>query len=242
MKISATFNNENISLSGPGDSLNEVKSRLSVDGIECRWAHVHALFHRGEEMRGVLEQTLRDSETRDISFPDWNSLHSPVRAVTDGDPWIPGSSRSHCLAEAALRSIFNDQVNWRSTSQKMGDSLCDRFKCDSDARYRILGFGPGSRSLLQFAKELSLQNQLEVIDNVADSLKSPSGEDIAIVGLSVNYPGGRGQKQFWDLLAEGTNVVSEVSESPESDAVVKVDLSLTQDPHRSQNLGLMILV
>lgn len=227
MKISATFNNGNISLSGHGNSLNEVKSRLSVDGIECRWAHVHALFHRGEEMQGVLDQTLRDIKTREINFPDWNSLHSPVRAVTDGDPWIPGSSRSHCLAEAALRSIFNDQVDWRSTSQKMGDSLCDRFKCDSDARYRILGLGPGSRSLLQFAKELSLQDRLEVIDNVADSLKSASGDDIAIVGLSVNYPGAQGQKQFWDLLAEGTNVVSEVSESQEPNTAGRFGLTVT---------------
>lgn len=242
MKISAIFNNENISLSGPGDSLNEVKSRLSVDGIECRWAHVHALFHRGEEMQAVLEQTLRDIETREIKFPDWRSLHSPVRAVTDGDPWIPGSSHGRCLAEAALRSIFNDQVDWKSTSQKMGDSLRDRFKCDSDARYRILGFGPGSRPLLQFARELFIQNRLEVIDNVADSMKSASGDDIAIVGLSVNYPGAQGQKQFWDLLAEGTNVVSEVSEPQESNTAGRVGLTLTRNPHRSQNLGLMILV
>lgn len=221
MKISAIFNNENTSLSGHGNSLTEVKSRLSVDGIECRWAHVHALFHRGEEMRGVLEQTLRDIDTRGIKFPDWNSLHSPVRAATDGDLWIPGSSRSHCLVEAALRSIFNDQVDWRSTSQKMGDSLCNRFRCDSDAKYRILGFGPGSRSLLQFARELSIQHRLEVIDNVAGSMKSASGDDIAIVGLSVNYPGAKGQKQFWHLLAEGTNVASEVSESQESNAAAE---------------------
>lgn len=213
VKISAIFSNGNISLSGHGPDLHDAKSRLSADGIECRWAHVHALFHRGKEMQGVFEQTLRDIETRGIKFPDWKALHSPVRAVTDGEHWMPGSSSSQRLVDVALRSIFNDQVDWRSTSLQIIDKILTRSEYDSDTRYRILGFGPGSRSLLQFARDLSTSAPLEVIDTVSDSLKTTSGEDIAIVGLSVNYPGGKGLTQFWDLLAEGTSVVSEVSEA-----------------------------
>lgn len=164
-------------------------------------------------MQAVLEKTSRDIETREIKFPDWKSLHSPVRAVTDGDHLMPGPSSHQRLVDVVLRSIFNDQVDWRLTSHQLSDSLLNRFRCDPDARYRILGFGPGSRSLLQFARDLSPLDRLEVIDNVADSLKSTSGEDIAIVGLSVNYPGAKGVQKFWDLLAEGTSVVSEVSEA-----------------------------
>ena len=50
-----------------------------------------------------------------------------------------------------------------------------------------------------------------VIDNLAESLAQPAQDDIAIVGLSVNFPGAKGQEQFWQLLASGLSTVAEVS-------------------------------
>ena len=117
-----------------------------------------------------------------------------------------------CLLEEALRSIFIEKVDWLGTSANIRASIKDRLQGDSSAAYRIIGLGPGSRSLLESLKGDFIHPGLKVVDNFAESLALPAPDDIAVVGLSVNFPGAKGQEQFWQLLSAGVNAVTEVSE------------------------------
>ena len=213
VQISAIFNDETMSLSGCGSSLRSIKTYLKAHSVECRWAHVHALYHRGLEMKKAMEATICDAERRKISFPSWKALHSPIRSVADGKlmsptPSLPPGSGSPL--EEALHSIFIEKVNWRGASTNMRASIRDRLQGDSSASYRVVGIGTGSRSLLHSFRVDPLHPRLRVVDNLAESLSLPAQDDNAVVGLSVNFPGAKGQEQFWQLLTKGVNTVTGV--------------------------------
>ncbi len=202
-----------MSLSGPHTSLQAIKTYLKTKSIDCRWAHVHAFYHGGPEMEVLLRQTMTDVERRKISFPTWQSLHAAVRSVTHGGYFrslSPGSGEQTSILEEALRSIFIETVDWRRASINLANSINTRLQTDSSARHRILGFGPGSRSLTQALGSDLLEPHVQVVDNFAESLALPAPDDIAIVGLSVNFPGGRGQEQLWETLQGAISTVTEV--------------------------------
>jgi hypothetical protein len=162
-------------------------------------------------MEETLRLTIKDTERRKIKFPTWESLQVPLRSAADGvrrDAEL--NSRRHTLLETALRSIFVDKVDWRNSSENLQESLHSLLARDSAAKIRILGLGPGSRSLVHSLKDLPNQPNVETVDNWAEYLSQPSPDDIAIVGLSVNYPGSKGQDKFWDTLYKAKSTVSEV--------------------------------
>lgn len=162
-------------------------------------------------MENIFKSTLNDAKRRGIQFPAWESLHIPLRSAANGMCMSPKfASRSESLLEAAIRSIFVDMVDWRTAEAHMHAFLSSNLDRDSAAKFRILGFGPGSGSLVHFAKDLPLHPRLEVVENYADSLAHPAADDIAIIGLSVNYPEAKRQDHFWDLLENGRNTVCEV--------------------------------
>ncbi|AEO59633.1 polyketide synthase [Thermothelomyces thermophilus ATCC 42464] len=225
VRISAVFSDVALSLSGDAADLQRVKTYLEGRSIECRWAHIHALYHGGSKSKRAVDATLSDAARRNIAFPGRKSLHASVISAADGahmgsgsdsaaaDPGGPEETKTNILLERALRNIFIDTVDWKGTSAGLRASILDRLEGDSSAAYRIIGVGPGSRSLLDPFRGDSAHPGLGVIDNLAESLAQPAQDDIAIVGLSVNFPGAKGQEQFWQLLASGLSTVAEIPPS-----------------------------
>ncbi|KAL2018289.1 hypothetical protein VTK56DRAFT_993 [Thermocarpiscus australiensis] len=213
VRISAVFSDTALSLSGHGIDLQNIKAFLNARSVECRWAHIHALYHRDSpQSEAAVRTILSDVERRKITFPGLESLHAPVLSSADGRHMSPNPSTpltSTGLLEQALRNIFTERVDWKRTSTKLRDSITTRLRGDSSAAYRIIGLGPGSRSLLEPLQGSSPLPGLIVVDDSAMYL-APAPDDIAVIGLSINVPGAKGQQQFWQLLSGGVSTVTEI--------------------------------
>ena len=51
---------------------------------------------------------------------------------------------------------------------------------------------------------------LEKMQSELDAIKSAQTEPIAIIGMSCRFPGANNQEEFWKLLRNGMDMVTEV--------------------------------
>ncbi|KAI1145212.1 hypothetical protein F4825DRAFT_474651 [Nemania diffusa] len=209
VQISAIFDNDIHSLSGPGKILADFRSTMIPSSIQCRTAHVHGFYHGGSRMVGVVEQVLRDVKRRNINFPTWDALHAPLRSSTTGDRMIKGIS-CRSLLETVLSSIFVEVCNWKKTRENLFEEAFKYLEHDPNARYRLLCVGPGTRSLLQVAP---IHNQLNVVGSVPELAGDDMDDMIAIVGTSINYPGANCMEQLWDVLEKAQCTASKIPSS-----------------------------
>ncbi|RYP83572.1 hypothetical protein DL769_001326 [Monosporascus sp. CRB-8-3] len=84
----------------------------------------------------------------------------------------------------ALCSIFVDRVDWR-----------------------------GAESLLGAPSDIVTHHNIAIAGNILDFAADVTADSIAIVGLSANYPSGKGVAQFWETLEQGKSAVSEIPKS-----------------------------
>ncbi|KAI1372052.1 hypothetical protein F4677DRAFT_278704 [Hypoxylon crocopeplum] len=209
LRVSAIFDDDVLSLTGPDPILEEFRSRIIPPNIQCRVAHVHGYYHGGTRMEGVVEELLSDIKRRHIDFPTWDMLRAPVRLSTTGTSMTTGVD-CQSLLETAIRSIFVDMCDWKRTREELFDEVVRRLEHDLSARSRIICLGPGARSLVQSTKGVSTHTRLEIIRDLSDLGQEDMSESIAIVGLSVNYPSAKGKEEFWDMLEKGKSAVSEI--------------------------------
>ena len=119
-------------------------------------------------------------------------------------------SHSLPLLDTALNSIFVDKVDWSSTYKALLGHLKHGHSGDSEVRYRVLGMGPGAESLVTAPVDMIVNNGIRITGSISDFVTEAFAESIAVVGLSVNYPSGKGRDQFWDMLEQGKSAMSEV--------------------------------
>ncbi|KAK7756912.1 polyketide beta-ketoacyl-synthase [Diatrype stigma] len=200
-------------LSTFGVPVEEIREKLakynSLHG-SCKAAQVHAYYHGGQDMQEVVEQVKNDVQRRHISFPSWESLHVPLRSTLTGKRVSSESSPPLPLLESALHSIFIDQVDWRGTHKRLFDYLEKSVSGDSQVRYRILGLGPGAEPLVGAPADKQVDSSITITGNILDVISVAGGDNIAVVGLSANYPAGKGVEGFWKSLEQGNSAVSEV--------------------------------
>jgi hypothetical protein len=166
-------------------------------------------------MEDILQQTMANIQRRHIAFPTWESLQTPLRITTDGTCvfFDTQGKKGSTLLETALRGIFVDTVQWQDTARALVSSRLQSL--NGGDKVHLIGLGPGSRSLLHFLSSLQLQSSVQshitTTESWVEYLAKPSDDDIAIVGLSVNYPEAENQEDFWELIVNKKNTVCEVS-------------------------------
>ncbi|ROT35234.1 phenolpthiocerol synthesis polyketide synthase ppsA [Sodiomyces alkalinus F11] len=214
LRVSAVFDEDTLSITGLGESLVAFKSVLqaSSDAPTCRWAHVHGFYHGGDAMSVLVKEVLSDVQRHDIKFPDWTSLHAPVRSVATSRHFEPTDDNSSLL-ELACQTIFTHSVDWKQTLNGIIESCSEKLTNDPEADMRLIGLGPSSRSLMQVSKMNAGHPGLRVFRQLADISKDADDDAIAIVGLSVNFPAGKGVDQFWETIREGRTTVTEIPDS-----------------------------
>lgn len=163
-------------------------------------------------MQHTLQNTLDDVERRGIEFPNWDMLHIPLWSATDGLQSSELKTKGKTPLDATLRSIFIDMVDWRTTSKKMLNFHLKNLDTSSTAKVCLTGIGPGSKMLFH-SFQVPKHPNLDMIESWFDYMSLPSSDDIAIVGLSVNYPGGSDIESFWETIKNGISTVQEVSGS-----------------------------
>ncbi|UKZ79308.1 hypothetical protein TrVFT333_007058 [Trichoderma virens FT-333] len=180
-RILGIFGSKNISICGSNSRLNDIKSKLAAGNIDYRWANGHAVYHGGDQMQHILQNTLNDVERRGIEFPNWDMLHIPLWSATDGSQNSELKTKGKTLLDAALRSIFIDMVDWRTTSNKILDFHLKNLDTSSTAKVCLTVIGPGSKMLFHSYQVLKHPN-LDMIESCFDYMSMPSSDDMPSLG------------------------------------------------------------
>ncbi|RYP90821.1 hypothetical protein DL770_003082 [Monosporascus sp. CRB-9-2] len=114
---------------------------------------------------------------------------------------------------ASLCSIFVDRVDWRGTYRALFDDLNQKVSRDSQIEYRVIGVGPGAEPLLGAPSDIVVHHNVAIVGNILDFAADVAADSIAVVGISANYPSGKGIAQFWETLEQGKSAVSEIPKS-----------------------------
>lgn len=201
-----------ITLSGPGPDLAAFRNYCSP-ASSMRFVNIHALYHGGENLHSVVEEVSKDLETRNITFPSFADLKKPLRSTLDGAFLLQGKEKTDTLAETLLRVLLVQTVDWSMTSAEISKAAHKSLDHDPNMEIEIESFGPSSTSLLAEIRRQQHNPRMRVTD-VSQSLLPPkhSGvkDAIAIIGMAVNFPGGKGAPALWETLLGGFSTVEEV--------------------------------
>ncbi|KAF7183364.1 hypothetical protein CNMCM7691_003563 [Aspergillus felis] len=176
---------------------------------------VHGWYHGGDTTKSVVHMVLQDITRRSISFPAIQSLYIPVRSTVDGNLMtLPGGVT---LAETAVQTILTHTLNWQLTCESL--SL-------GPLNTEVHAFGPHSRSLFG-----TQWNNTRVVDHSLPEMPKIPPADIAIVGMSVNFPSANNKEALWNNLMKGINTVQTIPETR-----FKVSEYISDDPEGKPGL------
>ena len=204
-----------ITLSGPGPDLIAFKAHCSA-ASSAKFAHVHALYHGGEQLQSVVKEVSTNISSRGIKYASFTDLKKPVRSTLKGDFLTSKDVGNYTLIECILRTLLVQTVDWSATSEEISKSLHKRLDSDSKTAIEIWSFGPSSTFLLSEIKRRQQHRRLQIVD-VSHPKYSPkpqvndTKDAIAIVGMAVNYPKGNGPDAMWETLSQGLSAVREVN-------------------------------
>ncbi|CRK24047.1 hypothetical protein BN1708_003738 [Verticillium longisporum] len=209
LRLSAIFDEDSTSVTGPRRSLDKLKSTIASlpEPGTCRWAHVHGFYHGGDEMKLVSDQVKND--ICGIEFPDWAVLHASLRSTATGQIF-QANDKSVSLLGMAVENIFCDSVDWKLTWETAMAAYAEKTCHDTNATIRVIGIGPSAKSLLGANKDKVRDAGLQVIGHFSEEIDMFVDDDIAIVGVSANFPGERGLDGFWNIINDARSCATEI--------------------------------
>lgn len=214
LHISALSYPDVISVSGPAHDLAILKNLLGPQTTH-KFAHVHAWYHGGDQLQEVVSQVEKDIADRRIQFPSASDILKPLRSTLDASMFDAGPTAGQ-LDSWVVRHLLVHCVNWSAVFQSILQVAYQVLQDEKDTSIQIESFGPSSRFLLAGAKShpdhLRLQVQdLSSFTYARSSDRSNGQEGIAIVGMGLNLPKGKGPEEFWRTLSSGLSAIQEVS-------------------------------
>lgn len=215
IRISAVFTDDLVSLTGDPASLERFRAQLPPTAI-ARSPHVHGYYHGGPQMESCVQEVIADVDKGNISFPTWSDLRLPLHSTSSGAGGLLNADAcpSASLLEVALRHILVDVINWQQTwafLEKTTLSTGSSTTCP----LRLVFLGPSTTALRLSWNTLQVKPDVKIKTGgfVFQGPASSTADDIAIVGMSINFPCGQGGSQFWETLKNAKSAVSDVSTS-----------------------------
>ncbi|KAK7966407.1 type I iterative polyketide synthase [Apiospora aurea] len=213
LQVSVVTSSNVTSVSGPRADLAAFRSQ-AVPDLPTTFAHVHGWYHGGEQLEPVVRQVLEDIRSRAIRFSECSGSSKPIRSSLDGTLYDASQAG---LPEWIARHLLVHCVNWDITTSGMAASVRKSLDQEPIRAIKLLSFGPGSESL--FPELQPFDPRLEHVDlspfkprkSTRSHLASP--DSIAIVGMSVNLPRGKGLDELWETLSQGLSAVEEIPET-----------------------------
>ncbi|KAL7270282.1 Type I Iterative PKS [Rhizina undulata] len=201
-----------ITVSGRSDILSIFQSYIPST-CSIRPTNVYTLYHGSDELSAVKASVLSDIADRNIRFP--TTLKTPLRSTVSGDHITDGKN----LVEEVLDMVLIQCVNWDLASAEILKAAIEFSASNPSKKIELLNFGPGS--LLPKAP----LGDVKVLDvsHTSDVAAASYEDGIAIVGMGVNFPGAPNVSEFWKVLEDGLNTVSEIPQS-------RFDVSEYYDP------------
>lgn len=215
LRVSAITSLTAISLSGRPSEVAAFRDFVGSAAVITN-LHIDAWYHGGEQLEGVVSQIIRDIEIRHIDFPSFADLKTTLRS-TSGIATPAKFPEANSLAEWIIRQILVCTVDWIKISHGVLSSMQKILKSNSTLQFKVLSFGPSSESLFTEFISGTLSTNVETVERSPFKVNkshtsSTNPNDIAIVGMGVNFPIGKGQEELWVTLSRGLSVVSEVCE------------------------------
>ena len=216
LQVSAITSSSVVSVSGPRLDLRAFRVQAVTDAATT-FAHVHGWYHGGDQLEGVVHKVLEDMRRRAVSFPSCSTPTKPIRSTLDGTLFDTSNIDASELLGWLVRHLLVHCVNWSDTAHEIAASVKGLLQREPATVVKLLSFGPGSSSLFQDFQPPDPRIELLDLSPFRASRKSQVSSDhqdsIAIVGLSVNLPRGKGTEELWDTLSQGLNAVQEIPES-----------------------------
>ena len=107
-----------ITLSGPGPGLMAFKAYCSA-ASSAKFAHVHALYHGGEQLQSVVKEINNSISSRGLKYASLTDLKKPVRSTLKGDFLASKDIEKYTLVECILRTLLVETVDWSATSEEI---------------------------------------------------------------------------------------------------------------------------
>ena len=176
-------------------------------------------YHGGEQLEEVVSHVMRDVEHRHIDFPRFTDLKTSLRSTLDGSAFRMEESKGQTLAHWVIRHLLVCHVDWSMVSRQITSSMEKLLESDPTLQFTVLSFGPSSDSLTAELTGTSFSSNLQVLDLSAFQTekcisRAINSQDVAIVGMGVNYPMGKDPEELWATLSKGLSAVSEVRTIP----------------------------
>ena len=204
-----------MSLSGPGPHLSKFRQQLKTS-LTTKFAHVHSWYHGGDQLNDALIQVLRDIEQRNVGFPSFRDLKRPLRSTHNGLILDSQHLDTTDLAGWVVRHMLINPVDWVNVSKAISVSVEQSLRSHTPTEVEVVSFGPSTESILADIRSRMSDHRLRYIDRSSFQSKEHQGasasekESIAIVGMGVHFPKGKGQQELWETLSGGLNAISDV--------------------------------
>lgn len=234
LMVAAVSASNVISISGPRAELQVFRSQLEPE-LATRFAHVHTCYHGGDRLGTVVEEVLDDLKRRTFSFPSCSAHTKPIRSTVDGGLYNPGDSNPSELPRWLAQHLLVHCTHWTRTTQEIGTVVAQVLNRQHAKGVKIISFGPGSDFLL--ADLQSRDARIDLLDlspfkvSRASSWPQEHRDSIAIVGMGVNLPKGRGTEELWATLSLGLNAVQQIPESR-----LKLDVYYSEDVQQPRSM------
>lgn len=88
----------------------EFKAHCSA-ASSAKFAHLHALYHGGEQLQSVVKEVSNDLSSRGIKSASFTDLKKPVRSTLEGDFLAPNTAEKYTLVECLLRTRLVETVD-----------------------------------------------------------------------------------------------------------------------------------
>lgn len=219
MKISAISNSGSVSVSGPRRDLCAFQQQLqTVPNITSAFAYVHGWYHGGNQLEVVVGQVLDDLSRRAISLPVSSTAVKPIYSTLNGTAFQASTTSAEEFSAWITRHLLVHCVNWHDTAHEIAASVEKLLEREPNATVKILSFGPSSASLFPNFKPVDGRIALLDLSPFKTSGKpietrSVHQNDVAIVGMSVQFPKGNGTEELWETLSQGLNAIQDIPEN-----------------------------
>ena len=203
-----------ISISGVPSEVSRFQKHLGPV-VATKVLQVNAWYHGGQRLEHAVSEVVGDVARRHICFPDAVDLKVALRSTLDGTAVDALSLRAETLVQWVVKHIVVCPIDWTLVCRGIAASL-QEVHSDLATEVTVLSFGPSSESLFAEFKGNPDASNLNLVDLSPFKSSKPdtwptNPNDIAIVGMGVNFPRGSDTNEFWTTISEGLSAVSEVS-------------------------------
>ncbi|KZV60680.1 ketoacyl-synt-domain-containing protein [Peniophora sp. CONT] len=203
--ITTVLDDSCLTISGRCDILAAFAAQVPPE-ITVHETSLYSLYHAPVANEDVKRRVLDDIVRRDIHFPNFTSLKTPIACTATGQLLSSSHPPGVSLVEHIVDLILTQPVNW----DKVVRTLVDETR---GVRLHLLNVGPGNGATKRIARFLPQGSVIMTDASAVVDYPAPSSafqESIAIVGMAVNMPGAPDVSSLWKILEQGISTITEI--------------------------------